>query len=64
MNELCKYLKDDINGNPIHVGDTVISDGNETVIGYGVHREIYGFGSVFGYYIPDVCEVVKKWNDK
>lgn len=47
----------DINGNAIHPGDIIITNGNEELITYDRHRELFGFGDVYGYYIPDVCEL-------
>ena len=49
-----RCICEDRDGELIKVGDTVIdNDGNEYLIEWGKHRELFGFGYVHGYYIPD-----------
>ena len=49
-------LKFDMSGKPIYIGDTVKDEcGNEFVIEFDTHRELFGGGNVYGYYIPDYC---------
>lgn len=57
----------DIDGNPIHAGDDVIAEGVRHTIELGKHREKFGFGYVYGYYIPDfsrVCTTDTKEDEK
>ncbi len=52
-------LCEDVDGNPIYAGDLVVNEnGSERVIEFGRHREIFGCGYVYGYYIPDYCKKV------
>jgi len=46
----------DSNDNPIFDGDIVVdSDGFDHKITHGKHRDRYGLGYVYGYYVPDYC---------
>lgn len=53
-------LGTDKNGTPLFPGDIVIVDGREMKIEFDVHRELFGFGDVHGYYVPDYCEKVER----
>lgn len=49
-------IAEDRERNPIFPGDTVVDQfDNEVKIEYGKYKEQFGFGSVYGYFIPDYC---------
>lgn len=55
-----RQLGTDINGLPLFEGDTVMVDGAEPmVIEFKRHRERFGCGDVWGFYIPDYCEKIE-----
>ena len=55
-----RCICEDRDGESIRDGDTVIdNDGREHLIEWGKHRELYGFGNVYGYYIPENPKLIK-----
>jgi hypothetical protein len=54
-----RQIATDKDGKPIYKGDTVTDEhGNEHKIKFEKLRDQFGFGYIYGFYIPDYCTKV------
>jgi hypothetical protein len=55
-----QFIATDVNGKFIFDGDTVIAEGVKHKMEFKRHREQFGCGHVYGYYIPDFAVLCKE----